>query len=243
MGAQGVDLAAGPVQGDDEQAMEAFVRGALGCEGFKLRDEARVQAAIKVGSEPLDEYLEPGRLKPRSPRAHERAVVKPGQGISAPQGQGGGQLPCARIEVAGGPGHPPRCRQCLESAQVKVVSAELQGVTAVTGLQRRRRLAERLPEPEHERVDCLPGPARCPVAPQIAHHAIGADRPVALESEPGQQGPLGPAPYDNRPAASLCLEWPEDPDLKMISGVDHYPSLAHPVTTRHTAGPATVSAA
>ena len=209
VGGQGLGLAPGPVQGQDEQLPEPLAQRVRPAPGFQFGGELAVAAQRQVGSGPGLDRRQVQLVQPRPFGIKKARISEVGQRLAAPQperfAQGGGRVRgLARLRQPASLGY-----QLFEADHVDVVGAGVQGVAGFGGEDRRG------PEGAAQLADLgLQGVGRVgrlPVAPQHVDQPVGADRLPRPQRQQGQQRPLlGPADR-HRHARVLRFELAEQP--------------------------------
>jgi hypothetical protein len=191
---------------------------------FELGDEGAVVAEVELDPGLLGlggdaQFIQPGRGL-----LGVGQVGQVGQRVTAPQAEGlveqaGGGRP---LTVAAGGGRPGLAEQRLEPFAVQLARSDLEQVAAL-GRDQPAAPAPGQPAPGQraaqavdEEVQGLAGRSGLVVAPQRVDQLLGADRPVGVQQQHGQQGArLGPADADGVALGVHDLERAEQVELHL----------------------------
>ncbi len=211
VGAQRVGLPAGGVQHADLQPRDALVERVVGGQALELGDELSGRDAGQVGLDAADGRGQAHVLEPRGRGGRERARARHARQRRAPPQRErlAEELPGA-AGLAGAQRARALASQPLEAVGVDVGGLEREPVAA-RRLGHERRVAQRPPQPRHERLQRMDFVGGHVLLPDRVDQPAERDRASGVEREPHEQR-LQPGPADlDRAVAVGDLERSQEP--------------------------------
>ena len=206
VGGQGVGLAARPVQGEHQLAVEVLAQRVQPDQRLQLGHQLVVAAEGQLGLDPgLGggdlELLDPDQLRPGDVGRGGHV----GQGRAAPQGERLAQQVGRPGRVAGGQGLAALAVQALEAVQVEALEVDPEQVAGVAGDQGAGRTGavaglDRLAQGGDVVLERLLDRWRGLLAPDGHDQLLGRDDLVGMEQQLGQQHPVLDAAEPQRPS-------------------------------------------
>ncbi len=214
VGAQGLGLPSGPVQGQDEQLPQALAQRVLPTQLFQFAGQLPVAAQhqVRFGTGLDRDQAQLVQMRPLG--VGEAGIGELGQRLPPPQAKrlaqrGRRQRHLALLNQA-----PSFRHQLLKADDVDLIGTDGEGIASFGGNDRAGpEGAAQLADLGLQRVGRV---RRLPAAPQHVDQAVSADRLATMQRQQGQQGPLlGPA-HSERHAPVRRLELAEQPHIHCL---------------------------